>query len=303
MSNESDFHARLAAIGRTRGNACRDLRVGDWTLRFEGLDTTLQQELARRWGPFFETAVESPADITVCTLDGGAQGWLDAPFYGERYRLEVRGAAERRIVVSYNFALCRSPQARTRWLLALTDRAREPLGRVVENAARFLLAIQALDRGGFALHAAAVLHEGRAYLYAGPSRAGKSTAVRASAPARSLGDDFGLVVPGPHGWVAPAVPFDSAERVDPNVPRGQYSVEGIWRLYKSDDIVTEQPDSRIAVASLLSCAAFPWAYPERATELLDHAGRFVHEGRFAHLHFGPGSDLFTGFLARDASGD
>ena len=48
-----------------------------------------------------------------------------------------------------------------------------------------------------ALHGAGVMREERAYLFVGPSRSGKSTAVRLSAPAISMGDDFAVVLPRP----------------------------------------------------------------------------------------------------------
>jgi hypothetical protein len=53
----------------------------------------------------------------------------------------------------------------------------------------------------------------------------------------------------------------------------------------------------VASASLLSCAAFPWIYPDRATELLDHVNRFVAEVDFAHLYFALDSNLFREVLS------
>jgi len=300
---DSGLHSRLTGLRDGRGDDSRDLRIGDRTIRFDGLDAPLARELEARWGPFLAPAGAVAADVTIRVLDAGSAGWLDAPFYGERYRLEAHGDPVRRIVVSYNFALGRASRDKDAWLLGITDRAREPLGRVVENAARYLLAILALDRGGFAMHAAGVLHEGRAWIYAGPSRSGKSTAVAASLPAIGLGDDYALVVRDAGGWFAPAVPFDSSETVGSDAPRGLFPVAGIWRLHKSEQTAVERPSPHVAPASLLSCAAFPWTYAERADALLDHVRRFVDERRFGHLHFGLRSDLYGEFLTREAGVD
>jgi len=156
----------------------------------------------------------------------------------------------------------------------------------------------ALDHGGFAMHSAGVLHDLRAYVYAGPSRSCKSTAVKASAPARSLGDDFGIVVPGAEGWRTPAVPFDGSEQIGSDAPTDLYPVAAIWRLYHSDGVRVEHPSTLFAPASLMSCVAFPWAYPERAGELLDHVRRFLDEATFGHLEFAVDSNLYSELLER-----
>ena len=39
-----------------------------------------------------------------------------------------------------------------------------------------------------------------------------------------------LLRPGPRGWIAPALPFDNAERVDHEPPRGLFPVAGVWRV-------------------------------------------------------------------------
>ena len=141
----------------------------------------------------------------------------------------------------------------------------------------------------------------RAWLFAGPSRAGKSTVVRLLAPATSLGDDFGLVLPGEAGWGAPAVPFDNAECIDHTPPSGLIPVAGIWRLHQASATRTETPPSILAVASLMSCVAFAWALPEFTERLLEQVKRFVADGCFAHLHFHRGADLWATLLAADAS--
>ena len=296
---DARYRARLTCLREPRGGEARDLRVGSWTIRIEGLDPQLGHELDERWGPFVGPSGGDAATLVMRVIDAGENGWLPGPQApGERYRMEAQGDADLRVIVSYNFALGRAIAGGEGWSLAITREAREPLGRILENAARYVVAVLALDTGGFAMHSAGVLHDGRAYLYAGPSRSGKSTAVAASTPARSLGDDFGLVVPGPDGWRAPAVPFDGSERIAADAPLGLYPVGAIWRLYQSPAIRIDQPSARVASASLLSCVAFPWAYPERAGELLDHVRRFVDESRFGHLQFALDSDLYSELLVR-----
>jgi hypothetical protein len=124
-----------------------------------------------------------------------------------------------------------------------------------------------------------------------------------SSPAVSLGDDFGLVLPTSAGWGAPALPFDNAERVA-EVPRsGLVPVAGIWRLFQDDAPRVEAPPRALAVASLMSCVAFPWAMPETADRLLAQVGAFVAGGRFAHLFFSKDPGFWTHLVRAEGDWD
>ena len=282
-------HARLTGLTTTCGAEALDLRLGTWTIRLAGLDRVLALELTERWGPFVEPRRDGAVTTALAVYEAGEQPWL--PASDALYRLEARGPAAQRVIAARQFAMGAEPADPASYRLGIAH-GPELRGRIVENAVRFILANLALDHGGFAMHAAGVLHGGRAYLYAGPSRSGKTTAVAASAPAVSLGDDFGLVFLREGSFCAPALPFDGSERVPSTAPRGVYPVAAIWRVYHGGGVQLDRPSPRVAAASLLSCAAFPWAYPERAGALLDHVQRYVAAGcDFAHLHFALGSDL------------
>jgi hypothetical protein len=293
------YRTRLAGLNQPCGADVRDLHVGPWVVRLEGLSGAAARTLDERWGPFIGPPGGDRATQVIRLADAGTDAWLPGPVRkGERYRMEVAGREGERLVVSYNFAIGRAMGEDLDWLLAVTRGAGEPVGRLIENAVRFVLAVLALDAGGFALHSAGVLLDGRAWIFAGPSRSGKSTAVASSAPARSLGDDFGLVYPDAGTWWAPAVPFDGSERVAGDVPRGRYPVAAIWRLFQTQAVEIDHPPASVASASLLSCVAFPWAYPDSAGDLLDHVRRFVEESCFGHLGFALNSNLYAEVLDR-----
>jgi hypothetical protein len=279
-----DLHGRLARLDRQAGAEERQLLLGDLAVRIAGLDAGLAGELDRRWGGFLSRRLDREPACTVRVFDAGPEGWLEAPLDVEAYRIEARNAADRRVIASYHFALARDAGPAT-WRLGLTCQDREPRQRCLDNAVRFLVAQSIVARGGFAMHAAGVLRNGRAYLFAGPSRAGKTTAVALAAPARSIGDDFALVVPRGEEWMAPAVPFDNSERVRDRPSTGAFPVAGIWRLYQATSTRVEDPRPDVAVATLMGCTAFPWTLPELAPRLLEHVEAFVASGRFHHLHF------------------
>jgi hypothetical protein len=294
---DTELHARLLGLDRPRGQVTRLLRIGEMVIAIEGLDDALAGTLDRRWGAFLERRDGERPDITVRIFRASTAAWLVSEQPAEPYRLEAINDTAHRVIVSYHFALCAEDDPRV-WRMALAEQGREPLGRVVENGVRYMVARLAIEHGGFAIHGAGVLREGLAYIFAGPSRSGKTTAVALAEPSISLGDDFALVVPREGEWLAPALPFDNSERIEHEPPGGLHTVRGIWRLHQATAMRVERPITSLAVASLMGCTAFSWALPELSGTLLERVRQFVLSGRFAHLHFSRDGDLWRELLAR-----
>jgi len=215
-------------------------------------------------------------------VEGDGAGWLPPWRPGEGYRIEADAEGGALLVLSYHFAL--RPEGASGWRLAVTDTGAEPMGRVYDNVARYLVARLAIARGGLALHGAGVRRGRRAWIFAGPSRSGKSTAARLSAPAESLGDDFAVVLPNGPRWSTCALPFDNSERAPSDPPRGMFEVARVCRLFKAERHRVEEPSGVIAQASLLACNAFPWALPDVADRAGEAIARFAASGRYLHLH-------------------
>ena len=269
---------------RTPGPERRTLSVGPWSVAFEGLDPETALRLDRRWGGFVGPEEAEDVSAAARLLDAGPGSFLEAA-PGEGYRFEATGAE----VVSYHFAARRGEGER--WRVAVAASEDEPRERTLDNLARLLVARLALRSGGLALHGAGVLLAGNAFVFAGPSRAGKSTAARLARADASLGDDFAVVVPRDDGYAAVAVPFDNSER-GPAVARVAPSpLAGIFRLEKSADARIEPLAGAAAIASLVGCAAFPWALPDLAGGLLPVAEAVVGAGLFSVLRFGPATDV------------
>lgn len=290
----SEIVSSIRDLDRLHGPALRRLRVGPWNLGIEGLDDELARALDRRWGGFVTDAPESDETFrsTVRLMRGEAFHGLGAIGRGERYRIEASFDRDTPLVRSYHFALCPEEGEENEWRCALIDPVGELAERVVENVIRYLVARVAILDGGFALHGAGVVRGGRAFLFAGPSRSGKSTAVKLSLAERSLGDDFAVVLPAGGGWAAPAVPFDNSEAAPASPSFGPFPVAGIWRLYQAPEARVEVPTTVKGAASLLGCTAFPWALSDLTGPMIQHVRRFVEGGGFAHLHFSPASELW-----------
>ncbi len=278
---------------RPLGAEERCLGVGPWTLTLEGLDPRLAGEVGRRFGGFLGELRGGSPSARVAVVRDSPEGYVEGWEAGGPYRIEtVRGEGGLR-VRSYHFAL--APASEGRWVLGLARGAgrREPLGRAVENALRYLVARLAVEDGGLALHAASVERDGLAYVLAGPSGSGKTTAVGLLARAgRSLGDDLAVILPGEPGFLVPAVPFDNSERAPADPPREAFPLAGIFRLVKSRAAAVERPPLPLAIASLLACAAFPWAMPDLVERVAQQAEGLAARARFVHLHFALDSDLW-----------
>ncbi|HVQ34900.1 MAG TPA: hypothetical protein VMT33_02730 [Candidatus Bathyarchaeia archaeon] len=282
MSALADLRPRLAACATPRGERSRDLTIGPWRVRFAGLDAGLDGSLQHRWGAFWGPA-DGIATVTAAVSRGDGDTWIPPGPPGERYRLEASLDADGILVASYRFAM--APDTSSSWRLAIEETPAEPVDRIVENAARYLVARLATEQGGLALHGAGIARDGRAWIFAGPSRSGKSTAISHS-EGISLGDDFAVTIPGTEPWTVLAVPFDNAGcgSIETTAPM---PLAKILRLRQAPTPKLERPPAPIAQASLLACAAFPWAVPDLATRLDDAVAALVSQGLFAELSLAP----------------
>ena len=283
MHSIDEARARLARLDRPAGTAARELAIGADSIRFEGLSDAFAAILDARWGGFLAPSRGGAARMVVRTVRGDGSTWLPRWRPGEGYRIEADATAGPLVVRSYHFAL--GPEVSGAWRLAVEDQSAEPVGRVLDNAARYFVARLAIEQGGLALHGAGVRRGRRAWIFAGPSGSGKTTAVRLSAPAESLGDDFAVVLPFEGGWAAPALPFDNREVAPPDPIRGLTPISGVWRLFQAERHSVERPPGVLAQASLLACAAFPWAIPDLADRAGESVAQIAASGLFGHLHF------------------
>ncbi len=131
---------------------------------------------------------------------------------------------------------------------------------VIENYLRVFTAHQALRHGGVVLHSAGLVVDGRAYLCVGRSGAGKTTLTRKGhqAGAGVLSDDINLVLPGPAGYEAHAVPFTGEFGRTLTHPGGRaaYPVAGLVLLDRGERLVSTPIIPSAALARLLAACPF-----------------------------------------------
>ena len=213
--------AELDAPLERRGRRAVTIHVGSLAIELSGLDAGAADLVESHYDGFVagsgdeSTLGRGSRRCTIEVVRSTFPHWLYLP-RGEGKAEEARvGAAamgSRFGLWSYFFAGRFDRDGRTGRLL-LCDSADLDLGQAIENYLRFLVATAALAEGGFVLHSAAVIRNGRSWLFFGPSGAGKSTTA-SHAPADSvlLGDDLILVEPRRGGWHACGVPFRGSFR-------------------------------------------------------------------------------------------
>jgi hypothetical protein len=167
--------------------------------------------------------------------------------------------------------------ARLDWAPALsgalwTSEEGELFPGIFENFLRVLLAYRLIELGGAILHSAGVADGDGAFLFLGPSGAGKTTLSRLSEAAGRtvLSDDLNALLPDPRSGRPQVVklPFtgDLGERREGSPPR---PLRGLLQLEKGPEAALRPLSAGAALALLFACSPFVNADPLRRDRLLD----------------------------------
>lgn len=160
-----------------------------------------------------------------------------------------------------------------------------PQPMVIENFLRILLAHRVLALGGVLLHSCGLVVEGRAYLFAGRSNAGKTTLAHKadSHGIRVLGDDINCLLPGDGGFLAHAVPFTGEFGRRQELRPDAVALAGVLLLEKGPELRVGPVRPSRAVASLLSGCPFVNSDAAGFPLLMDALTALVDRTPMAHL--------------------
>jgi hypothetical protein len=230
--------------------------VGDVAVALHTTDTPLATLLEHRFRRFLNPSVQ-PAftfDITVVG-DLGARDDADLEVHadGGQWRLQ-RG----------DFHAEWNPDARQGWI----RQTRNPYS--VDSVLRIVHTLLLSKERGFLLHASSAIRNGRAFLFTGPSGAGKTTIVRCAPPdAVVLTDEISYVRKTPSGYVAFGTPF-AGEWADVGEPACA-PIAGLYRLGWSAENTAVPLDRATTVRTLMRNILFFADDPSLTVHLLDTA--------------------------------
>lgn len=259
------------------GSASVALAIGRLRVRLEGLSTGQRESLEARFSPFVgESPGEAGAPLRLLLTRAGRDRFLALPAgRAEIYRMDRRFSENARDWWSYEFAGRVRPAERAAELALVSEEG--PLfDRGLENFLRVLTASYVLDHGGLLLHAATVVRDGRAYVFFGPSGAGKTTTTRLSPRDTVLSDDMTLVLPGARGFEAVGIPFGMAHHHVPDTS-ASFPIAGLHRLVQSPAVERAPLGGAAALAELATCLPYVCERREEAAQALEIAGRLLRE--------------------------
>jgi hypothetical protein len=268
------------------GAGAIDLRIGGISLRVAGLSARQQADLAARYGIFArplggEVGRELEIEVRRSPVDGYLKVRRQVP--AELYRLLMRREGGNLLAWSYEWAgLCRFEERKATLLAASEERI--VFDRCVENFLRVVFAHLALEKGGILLHGAAVVRDGRAYVFFGPSGSGKTTVTTLSAGSRILSDDLILIVPEGKGFAASSVPFRGL-LAPPATEDRTYPLAGLFRLVKDSEVYLEDVSRPRAVGEVVQSLPFVTDRPEAAPRILEVVSDLAGLVAVKRLHF------------------
>ncbi len=274
------FHA----YSRRAGGRSARFEISGIAVEFEGLPDDLAERMAAVYGPFLG-AVSGAGDPLKIEVFAAPVDYFLPPAFAERWEVyRMLTALEDNVFRSTSYRLAA-------WFdlegglgqIALAQGDLDPAPRAMENFLRSAVAWRALGRGGFFLHGASIVRDGRCYLFYGPSGAGKSTLAAMSTEGRVISDDLTLVLGGAEGTVAAGGPFRGTYTKGERV-LGTFPIAGFYRLRKDERTFVRSDDGG-CFADLLGNLPFVVDQLPRHSHLIDRVRSIVEGMRFRYLHF------------------
>ncbi len=243
------------------GPGRRTISLSGLSVRLEGLESDADAFVARRFARYL--VGESSANVDLLLRFGRDDGapFLDPHSSRERSReYLMRHAVCGDHLFHASGTLCARLDLATgvgrvlvrprRGVLEFED----PVPMAIENLLRSCLAWIVLTKGGFMLHAASAVREGRAYLFFGNSGSGKST-LAAICGEPVISDDLTMVLPSLEGYEAIGSPFRGTYTACDDLTQ-RYPVVALYRLVKDDRVSLETRPRSAAFADFIANLPF-----------------------------------------------
>jgi len=259
-----------------------------------GLSFPLASALRDRFLVFLAESPSATPDLSVTVLPSEIEQYLPSPSEGGplTYQLLTEFREGRLHLRSYCFEGALDLPGRNAEIRLCAGRRgaagsaepMEPPPRSVENFLRVALSWKAVDRGGLLLHASGVVRAGRAYLFFGPSGAGKTTIARLSPEELLLNDDCILILPEADGFTASGVPFKGAEDAGAR-DAGSFPIAGLFRLVQAPVPACSRLAPARGASEILSSIPFVTERPEGFERVFTTVEQLVRRAPVYRLEF------------------
>lgn len=170
------------------------LTLGTIRVEIEGLDASLAESLANRYGPYADRGVAQPGALAVRFAREDRDDFIEPAAAPEFNPVWLACDGSRIRYVGLRLAGWFDTGLRQGEIL-VSRGTYEPELRALENYIRCALAWCAIERGGALVHGASLVRGGKAYLFYGESGAGKSTLAAVDTRGRVVSDDLSLLLP------------------------------------------------------------------------------------------------------------
>ena len=155
----------------------------------------------------------------------------------------------------------------------------------VDYFLRVIYAVLAFESGGLLLHAAAVVRNGRAYVFLGHSGSGKTTVARLSTGYQVLNDDLIILQPDRERWTTYGTPFWNPTQVKPT--RQQAPLAMLLQLVKDKQVHLTALGLTRAVAEMVANVPVISADTSRGSRVVQRCLSIVKSAPGYSLHFLP----------------
>lgn len=291
QASDPDSYTRMGSVFSPWGHYSIRLGLPSTIISIDGLSERQHESIRRDYAAFVRACPPSANDSGIVCQAGRMPQPLDIEAerltsHGQYTPIRVRDhhAID---ITGNNFRARigldgRSPLSTS---LCVAREEELPQANVLENFLRILLAHQVLGYGGALLHSVGLVVDGRAFLFAGRSNAGKTTLARKAdgSGVRVLSDDINLVLPRGEDYLAHAVPFTGEFGRRGDAKPGSVPLAGILLLEKGPQLRGSPVTPSRAVATLLAGCPFVNSDEAEFSLLLDALTSLVDHTPVARL--------------------
>lgn len=157
---------------------------------------------------------------------------------------------------------------------------------------RVMTSLALVVDGGLLLHASSVVDEGRAFVFAGRSGAGKTTIARLGGARAMLNDECSALVPEAGRFDVCSTPFWGEHRPD-REERVRAPLARLFFLIQDSACRRAPVPRRDALRRLLSCVFFFGGDRLLAERILDTSSRLLAATSYEELRFRPDPSVWT----------